>query len=217
MTVSGRDWQQWHHHYDDAGSDLARRLAEVRRQVAALVSGPPVRLLSMCSGDGRDTLPVLAEHAPATEALLVERDPVLADRARATAADLGLTGVVVRTGDAGSTDAYAGFAPADVVLACGVFGNVTDDHMARTVATLPRLLTAGGHVVWTRGAAVPGDPSAVAGDPAEEVRRVLAATGFAEVTLVRGDADGFRVGVHRLAVPPQVFVAGAPMFAFTRG
>ena len=40
----------------------------------------------------------------------------------------------VVTADAALTDAYAGLVPADIVLACGVFGNITDEDVDRTVA-----------------------------------------------------------------------------------
>lgn len=50
----------------------------------------------------------------------MELDPVLCGRARGTAAELDLTAVDIKTGDAGATDAYLDFAPAHVVLACGL-------------------------------------------------------------------------------------------------
>ena len=212
-----RDWHAWYTAYDDPTSSLARRLAEVRRQLVALLAGSgnrPVRLLSMCAGDGRDTLPVLAAHAPHAEALLVELDPQLAARARDTAGRLGLAGVQVRTGDAGLVSSYVGAGPADVLLACGVFGNIPDGDLLRTVDALPGLLAPGGTVVWTRGAKVPQDPSELAGDPSEHVRDVFAGAGFAEVAFVRPDDASYRVGVHRLAVPPAPAPAVERLFAF---
>ncbi len=82
-------------------------------------------------------LPVLAETGRDVRALLMELDPLLCERARSTATELGLTGVEIRTGDAGVTDAYRGFTPAHVVLACGVFGNITVEDARQTVAALP--------------------------------------------------------------------------------
>ncbi len=215
MTEPRRDWHAWHRGYDDPGSDLSRRLEEVRRQVALrLGTGGVRRVLSLCAGDGRDLLPVLAAVAPHTPALLVELDPGLARSAHASAAALGLDGVEVRIADAGSTDACHGWGPSDLLLACGVFGNVVDADMERTVASLPGLLAPGGHVVWTRGAAVPDDPTERPGDPAEHVRRAFARAGFVEVALVRSREGHFRVGVHRLVVPPADRVPGHRMFSF---
>jgi len=77
-----RDWHEWHRKYDDAASSLSRRLAEVRRQLGADLDARAaagqrsVRLLSLCAGDGRDTIPVLAARPGLdVDACLVELDP----------------------------------------------------------------------------------------------------------------------------------------------
>lgn len=190
-----RDWHVWYDEYDNPSSSLSRRLEEVRSQLRALLTTDPLRLVSLCSGDGRDTLPVI--EGADVSGVLVEIDPVLADRARA----LAPPGIEVRTADAGTTASYADVCPADVVLACGVFGNITDADIARTVATLPSLLTHGGHVIWTRGNKVAQDPTAYDGDPADLVRELFADAGFDEVAFVRPDDASYRVGVHRWPGP----------------
>ncbi|GAA1764450.1 hypothetical protein GCM10009795_008700 [Nocardioides hankookensis] len=194
-----RDWHEWHRHYDDPESGLSRRLVVVRGALQGLLdaASAPVRLVSICAGDGRDTIPVLDSSDATVSGVLVELDPELAERARSAAP----AGIEVRTADAGTTASYADACPADVFLACGVFGNVTDADIARTVATLPLLLTSGGQVVWTRGNNVPLDPTSHQGDPAELVRGLFADAGFEEVAYVADDAAGFRVGVHRWPGP----------------
>jgi Methyltransferase domain len=212
-----RDWHDWYHDYDDPGSSLSQRLAVVRSELAALLlaAGPgPVRLLSLCSGDGRDTLPVVASSAAEVTGLLVELDAGLAAAARASAAAQGLEGIQVHTADAGDTSCAAGAVPADIVMACGIFGNITDADIARTVATLPSLLAPGGAVIWTRGCRVPEDPTEVVGDPADHVRSLFARTGFDEAAFVRPEDHAFRVGVHRWPGPPAPYVAGVRMFDF---
>lgn len=212
-----RDWRAWHAHYEDPTSALSRRLEVVRRELATLLTKAPgddLSLVSMCAGDGRDTLPVLATSAPGTRAVLVELDDELADAARRTATSLGLERVEVRTADAGTTDSYADGVPADVLLACGVFGNVSDADVARTVAALPMLLADRATVIWTRGCRVDHDPTELAGDPSEHIRELFAAAGFEEVSFVRPEDAGFRVGVHRLVVPPQRWQPGGRMFDF---
>ena len=190
-----RDWLRWHEDYDTAGSSLARRLTVVRAYVERALTQAPTdpdggrRLISMCAGDGRDVLPVLAGHRDGrnVRALLAELDPELAHRARSRAAELGLAHVAVRTADAGRTDTYRGLIPAHVVLVCGVFGNVGPADVDRTVAALPSMMVAGGIVIWTRG-----------GDSAGEVRSVFADHGFQEIDFT-GPADArYRVGICRL-------------------
>jgi hypothetical protein len=212
-----RDWHEWYRDYDDPASSLSARLAVVSSRLASLVAAAapgPVRLVSLCAGDGRDTLPVLAESGVEVTALLVELDPDLADAGRRSAERLGLTDVEVRTADAGDTSCAAGGVPADVVMACGIFGNISAGDISRTVDTLPSLLAPGGVVVWTRGCQVPEEPSQPEGDPAEQVRSRFGAAGFEEVDFVRPESHQFRVGVHRWPHPPEPFQPGVRMFTF---
>ncbi len=216
-----RDWHEWYGNYDDPTSSLSRRLGVVRDQLGLTLDAMTrsdsvdLKLISMCAGDGRDTLPVLASGHQTVRAVLVELDVQLSANARRAAAELGLDRVEVRTTDAGLTDAYAGAGPADVLLACGVFGNITDADVARTITAMPMLLAPGGRVIWTRGRrAHDHDPSEVDGDPSEHVRVVFDAAGFEEVAFVRPDDAGFRVGVHRFTGPAEPFGAGRRMFTF---
>src|SRR6266566_564111 len=100
-----QDWRAWHDEYDVPGSQLARRLAAVQEQIrVALDSSPPgpLRVVSICAGQGRDLLGVLATHPRGRDvtARLVELDPRNAAIARDAAHAAGLGGVGVVVGDA---------------------------------------------------------------------------------------------------------------------
>ncbi|MGH3505737.1 MAG: class I SAM-dependent methyltransferase [Nocardioidaceae bacterium] len=198
-----RDWHAWHEQYDDRASSLRRRLDVVREQLRSALTdragetGRPVRLVSLCSGDGRDTLPVLAALRTPVEAVLVELDPGLSQDARLAATELGVNRVDVRTADAGLAGSFIDGCPADVLMLCGVFGNVIDADVERTVASVPGLLAPGGVVIWTRGRRVGHDPSQAAGDPSGWIRTLFLEAGLAEAVFVCPDDAGFRVGVHR--------------------
>jgi hypothetical protein len=61
-----KDWLAWHEGYDDPSSSLARRLEVVRRRLGAVLdaaAGERRQLLSLCAGDGRDVIPVLAARS----------------------------------------------------------------------------------------------------------------------------------------------------------
>src|SRR5690242_14199661 len=63
--VAVMDWRVWHDQYDLPDSWMARRLKAVQTQIrAALDAGEsgPLRVISLCAGQGRDLLEVLAEH-----------------------------------------------------------------------------------------------------------------------------------------------------------
>ncbi|WP_328424538.1 SAM-dependent methyltransferase [Micromonospora sp. NBC_00389] len=205
-----RDWLAWHSDYDQPGSALAARLAEVRGQVrAALDRAPagPLRVVSACAGQGRDLTPVLATHPRRDDvtARLVELDPRNAAVAVAGAEAAGLTGVQVVVGDAAVTDAYADLAPADLVLLCGVFGNVSDADVRATIGHSAALCASGGTVIWTRHRREP--------DLVPTICDWFVQEGFAPVA-VGTPADGVGVGVHRQLGRPRPLPSGVTMFHF---
>jgi hypothetical protein len=204
-----RDWVEWHRGYDSPTSPLSRRLEIVRRDLRRALSASPSdpdglrRIVSLCAGDGRDVLPVLAEHDRRAGALLVELDPELARRARETADDLSLSAVDVRVADAGDAATYLGVPRAHILLACGVFGNISGADARRTVAALPALIVAGGIVIWTR-----------AGDASLAVRAMFAENAFTELSFTAPADAAFRVGMHRLAGPVRPTPPTGTLFSF---
>jgi hypothetical protein len=213
MTAEPRDWVAWHRAYDDPSSRLSMRLAVVQEHLRLAIDERPgrLRIISMCAGEGRDVIPVLAEHPRRDEisVRLVELDPRNAAVAREAAARAGLDAVEVVEGDAALTDAYLGAAPAEIVLACGVFGNIVEEDIRRTVEYLPRLCAARATVIWTRGHVGPGR------DVALDIRRWFAESGFEEVAYEPSET-GFRVGVNRLVAAPRPLEPGVRLFRFFR-
>ena len=208
------DWKQWHTKYDDPGSAYSRRLEEVRaRIVDALDQAPggPLRALSLCAGEGRDLIPVLAAHPRGRDvrARLVELDPQLAEQARESAREAGLSGVEVVTGDAAEIDHYLEPAPADLVLVCGLYGNIGPEDIERTVAACAGLCAQGGTVIWTRGRSRNRTSKTV-----DRIRGWYARDGFEELYGSAEDVSLY-VGAHRQtrepAAPPP---AGTRLFEF---
>ncbi len=215
--MSSTDWVDWHRQYDDPDSDLSRRRRSVQsaiRDWIAQASDGPLRIVSACAGDGLDLLEVLAEQPDPDRfsARLLEIDEGLAGRAEQQARRRGLAGVDVVRADAGVTGSYAGAVPADLVMLCGVFGNLTDEDARWTIESARRLCAGGAHVVWTRGS--PPDRDAV--EPTVALREWFAEAGFEQVSLDMPGDSGYRVGVHRLVAPPAPLVLGRQLFTFTR-
>jgi hypothetical protein len=208
-----RDYEKWHAQYDDPGSDLSERLRVVQGYLNETLDGleGPVRLLSCCSGDGRDVVGVLWGRADADRvtATLVELHPGIAQRARTAAAGQASGRVEVRTADAGNTDAYIGAVPADVVLLVGVFGNISLADQARTIAAAPQLCRPASTVIWSLG----GDH----GSRSDELRRLFAEAGFAEIHYRSLSTDTrATIGVARYDGPVRPLTPGQPLFTFLR-
>ena len=213
MTPVPRDWLGWHEHYADPDSPLSRRLRVVQGLIRDAVDAAPpgrVGVVSMCAGQGTDLLGALTGHPRREEvgARLVERDWRNVAIARAAFAAAGLGAVDVVVGDAAVTDAYAGAVPADVVLVCGVFGNVADADVERTIDHLTGFCAPGATVIWTRHRRPP--------DLTVEIRSWLARAGFEELAYEAPGDVLFAVGAHRLRAAPAPLTPGVRLFTFIR-
>ena len=203
------DWRTWHEDYADPDSALGRRLVVVQTQVRAALdrSAPgPVQVISVCAGQGHDLIGVLAEHPRRADvkARLVELDRHNAILARRAAEGAGLDGGGVIAADASMSDAYAGAAPADLILLCGVFGNISAADIRNTVSHLPRLCAPYATVIWTRHRHPP--------DLTPYIRETFDRAGFDELAFE--DSPPFGVGSNCLCVSPQPFLGGVQLFEF---
>jgi hypothetical protein len=203
------EWVQWHSGYEK-GQPLALRLVVVQDLIrSALERCPPgpIRVISMCAGDGRDLLGVLPGHPRQRDVLarLVELDRQLAARGGARAAGVSPSIEVVNA-DASTTSAYAGAVPAHIVLVCGIFGNITDDDIRRTVEQLPSLCAPDATVIWTRGTFAP--------DLTPAIRTWFEASGFSELTFVAIPDTTVGVGANLLTSPPRAFDPNVRLFTF---
>jgi hypothetical protein len=194
------DWRVWHADYD-SDTPLRRRLQIVQRQITRVLdefAGSPLRVVSMCAGEARDVLGALDAHARRdVVGRLVELDPELAERARSHTTALGLTDLEVVTGDAGEMRSYAGAVPADLVLACGVFGNISDADIERTVRALSMFAAPGATAIWTRSRREP--------DMTVRIRGWLEESGFENTSFepVPASDRGSSVGVAVYRGDPQ--------------
>jgi predicted RNA methylase len=193
-------WVRWHEPYEDPASPLSVRLRVVQshiRQALQSAEPGPLRIVSLCAGQGRDVIDVLADHPRSGDvaALLVELDPELVAFARRRAADAGLAAQVsVVEGDASQCRWYADMVPAHLVLVCGVFGNISEEDIAGTIAALPGFCQPQGSVIWTRHRRQPG--------VVDRIRADFAAAGFEEVSFEAPDSYVLAVGHHRFLGPP---------------
>jgi hypothetical protein len=209
--TAGKDWQAWHEPYADETSPLSRRLRVVQRHIASWLDdrhGEPLTVVSACAGQGHDLLGVLATRADANRvhATLLEYDERNVAAAQAAVDNAALRNVTVVRANAGDRAAYVAAVPADLVLMAGVFGNISDADVRRTISALPELCAAGAIVIWTRTRRAP--------DLTPAVRRWLAAAGFVEQAF-HAPADAlFSVGVHHFVGVPRPLTPRGRLFRF---
>jgi hypothetical protein len=204
------DWHEWHRDYDDPTSTLSRRLAMVQQQIATALNRLPSRpwqVLSLCAGDGRDLLGVLDGHPRSSDVsgVMIELDPDLAAVGRAAYASAGLAAIEFRTGDAGDAAQYVG-RKADLLLVCGVFGNLSDEGVPALAARLAGLCEPGATVIWTRHRQPP--------DLTLAIRVTLTSIGFTELTVNPVPESWGTVGAARYDGPPVEFDTSRVLFEF---
>jgi hypothetical protein len=206
-----RDWLEWHRIYDDPASPLSWRLRTVQSHVVrACTEQPPgpIRVISMCAGQGRDLIGALNSHPRRDDvrALLVERDERNVARARQAAAHSGLDGLEVVAGDASNSSWYANAVPCDLILACGMLGNIDPSGLPALIDEFSRLSAAGAAVIWTYNRL---DPQKV-----RALREMFAAGGYEELAYEESSLGPEVVGLSRLAGPPKDFRNDVTMFTF---
>ncbi len=202
----------WHEAYDNPSSSLSMRLRCVQSHLIDAISQAPagrVSLVSLCAGQGRDVTGALADHPRRNDvrAVLAEYDPRNVALARQAAAAQGLPQVEIRQADAGLVESFADALPADVLLLCGIFGNVSDADIERTVRAAATLCRAGATVIWTRHRRPP--------DLTPQLRAWFASSGFEEIAFDVLETTALTsVGVHRLSHASAAGPPGHRLFAF---
>jgi len=165
----------------------------------------------MCAGQARDLLGVLPSHPRRADVMpvLVEIEHANASWAREAAVGAGLSQFELVEADAAISDVYAPYVPADVILACGIFGNISDADLERTVRSVSMLGRTGTAVIWTRHRLAP--------DLTPSIRRWFAESGFSESSFDALDNENkYSVGVVRLVGAPLPYQPGFRFFTFIR-
>jgi hypothetical protein len=189
-----RDWHGWHTDYEDATSDLSRRLTVVQAEIRKVLPDAPTaefNVVSICAGQGHDIIGVLSDypHADKVKARLVELNPHNVEQIRAKVAAAGLDVDVVE-GDAADTSLYEGATPADLVLAVGIFGNISDADVFATIKALPQFCKPGATVLWSRGRHLHPDITA-------QIRSTFIDSGFVETAFHAPSDARFQIGADR--------------------
>lgn len=209
-----RDYRTWHQDYDDPASSLSQRLRVVQQRLAEqLTAAPPgsLQLISMCAGQGRDVIPVLEHHPRRLDvrAALLEIDEENVAIARASATRAGLDRVEVVQVDASRSDPYAPYVPAAILLACGIFGNISNADLEGTVRKLSMLCREGATVIWTRHWKEP--------DVIDSIQRWFLESGFRNLSWDALENERkMGIGVAQLTGRPLPYQPGVKFFTFIR-
>jgi hypothetical protein len=149
------DWYKWHEAYDSSPT-LQARLRLARTHITQALEAVPyfkIQLVSVCAGDGRDVIGALINNPRRFQisASLVEINPALVGQGNAALEQYGLKSQVqFLEADATLAATYESIAPVDVLVVCGVFGNVRDSSLESMIRNLACLCRSKAMMVWTR-------------------------------------------------------------------
>jgi ubiquinone/menaquinone biosynthesis C-methylase UbiE len=212
MTAdSETHWARWHRDYDDPSSALSKRLELVCRRVdeaIVAVQSPEVRLVSLCSGQGRDVVAALRNHPRRdfVSGLLVDTDSHNVGIARRSLRQADLPRIEVIQADASNLAVLEDWVPADVLLLCGIFGNISDEDVHRTIDNASRCCAPGAYLIWTRHLNAP--------DLTPQIRRWFANAGYEEQSFDSPPDTWVGVGMHKLSANPLLFDGRVNLFTF---
>jgi hypothetical protein len=207
-----KNWYDWHRPYEDATSDLSHRLEVVQRDIEDWLDSRPegdLTIVSLCAGQGRDVLGILRSRprdAGRLRAWLVETDERNVRDARATLKELPPARVEIWQRDAGADQTYRDLPKADLLLLVGIFGNVSDEDVHRTIQAAPLYCNPGARVVWSRGR---GEP-----DLTPSIRQWFSESGFIELRFDIWEGSNASVGYHVLTNPVPTVDPAWPIFTF---
>ncbi len=207
------NWASWHHDYADPTSPLSQRLrvvvSLVQRAVGLLPPGP-ISVISACAGQGHDVVLALQGHPRAAEVTgsLVEWDEHNVDQAAAALRSAGLDGIEAIRADASELDTYLDMPRADLLLLCGIYGNVSDADVQNTIAHASQLCSPGAFVIWTRHRHAP--------DLTPRIRDWYREAGFEELAFESPGENSFSVGMNRLLDQPSRAMPGLKLLTFLR-
>ncbi len=208
MTKS--HWESWHDPYRDKDSYLSHRLETVKRRLKESIGQfeVPVKVLSLCAGQGHDVIQTLRENPSLniSKALLVELDPKNVSIGEGEIRLSGLENVSYLEGDAANMALYSDFVPVEILMLCGIFGNITLEDIRKTLAASSSFLTLGGTLIWTRHRRKP--------DVTPKIRNWCEEFGYQEVAFDAPDKDDFSVGTYQLEKAPLPFVSDGKLFQF---
>lgn len=96
--------------------------------------------------------------------------------------------------------------PADLVLLCGIFGNLTEADVRNTIRHLPWLAAEGAFVIWTRGRFEP--------DLTPAIRAWFKEAGCEELAFVTIPRSTAAIGTARFRGSPGRYRRGVRLFTF---
>lgn len=203
-------WPKWHEGYEIEDSFLHQRLQDVKRVLVRSIRefDRPVRIISVCAGQGRDVIEVLRDDPSLNvkDAYLFEIDPENVAFGENLVSHYRLNNVNYVIGDASITSVYKEFVPTDILMLCGIFGNVSQADIKTTLKAATTLLVRGGVVIWTRHR---GEPNIV-----PEIQIWAKDLDFHEIELIAPPETLYAVGSNRYLGPAKKFEAQIKMFEF---
>lgn len=147
------DWHTWNDHYDNADSELSKRLNKVKEYLKnTLLNIEIPTVLNICSGQGKDILESMVELDKDAEVYLIDTNTNSLNAAINFAKTNNIGTITFINEDASHTSTYKKYdiPKSNIVLACGLFGHLNQEDSYGLVDFLKTQIKANGTVIWTK-------------------------------------------------------------------
>jgi Putative methyltransferase len=192
-----------------------QRLFVVKEHLAECLNIAPhgqVRITSLCAGDGRDVIGVLASHQRRNDvaACLVELNRQSVAVGLRLTKSAGLEKIVdFRNEDATVYTTYKNSPRSDIVLVCGVWAHVPVHERGQLVDAIACLCKPGGTVIWTRGVSK-------GMTRLHEIESLFTGAYWNKVRISLTPNKNWAVASYRYSGPPKELSRCERIFHFTR-
>ncbi|MGD0284346.1 MAG: class I SAM-dependent methyltransferase [Candidatus Saccharimonadales bacterium] len=208
-----KDWQEWHNHYNEPSSDLAKRLQIVQEQIDNCLPrdiNEPYQIIDICAGDGRDLIGVLSKYPNLLNirSFLVEINDEIANQAKELINTEHIQNIQVVIADAANSSLYKNVIPADLILLCGVFGNISIEDVRYIIKNLSMFCKSGTKVIWTRNRRVP--------DVTPKIRELFTNNSLDELKFISTSDNTYAVGLNIFNGNTKPFNPELKLFTFIR-
>jgi Methyltransferase domain len=213
-TIQAMDWDNWHKLYETS-EDFRTRLRMVCQQISAVLDrcpDGPIRIISICAGDGRDVLEAVSEHHRCgdVQAFLLDNHAASLERGQRSAEKASMSeNLHFMNADASLASSFTGLGHADLVLISGVLGHLDHADVPRLITKLPMLVKKGGSVIWTRHLKLHDG-----GKQIPSIRKMFLKSHFQETFFGCASPEGFVVVCDRFCGNQTPLDGGQRLFDF---
>ena len=193
--------ENWHLNHNDMNSTPYKRNKDEQNLIKTCLNSIKnnVNIISICSGQARDILPILAGKKDNNKinTYLIDTDLECLEYADNYAKENKIPNVHLINKNAGLRETYNDIPQADIIIICGVFGHLSLLDIKSTISFIKHLLNENGFVIWSR--------HKFDNDISEDIKNIFKELNFNELAFVSPEDEPYTLGLHVVDGKTDIF------------